>query len=195
MPISPPITPPSGGGSTGGNASTGTGASAGFSQVNGPYWLLLTESGLTFTSGIGADWSALFTAPETSSPIPTLNGELEVGDLTTGLCAMLAVKNLNPWTNAAVWIEASVGAPTQIRVSDVIQEITASALVSLDFIGGVDVIAVTRAAGPLIVRGVVWDGRIAAWQSLYGLGLDPYLADSGAGPTLSALGVGGAGGL
>ncbi len=187
-----PVLPPSSGTAV---INSGAGAAnvnnASFSQVNGPYWLLFTESGLTFTSGIGADWSALFTAPETSSPIPTLNGELEVGDLTTGLCAMLAVKNLNPWTNAAVWVEASVGAPTQIRVSEVIQEITASALVSLGFIGGVDVIAVTRAAGPLIVRGVVWDGRNAAWASLYPTGLDPYLADAGKAPSLSSLGSAG----
>ncbi len=190
MPIAPPG--PGSGGGVSPPSSGGANSAPSFSQVNGPYWLLLTQSGITFTSGISADWSLLFTAPETTSVIATLNGELEVGDLTTGLMASIAVMSLNPWTNAGLWVEASVGAATQIKCNDTVQEITASALVSIDMIAGVNVIHVTRAAGPVIVKGVIFNGRQDSWSSLYPPGGDPFLSDSNSSPVLGSINVGAA---
>jgi hypothetical protein len=151
-------------------------------------------TGGTFTAGIGADWSTQFDdSAITTSFQPIIGGEINVGKVTTGVCADIALYTANPF-DVSLWIEAAAAAGTvQLYVNGAITELTAAALNTVSLIRGFNVLKLSCASGPLMLFGrFLSELGLARWQSLYAIGSDPIVASSGGGAGgASAGGLGG----
>ncbi|MFI5384819.1 MAG: hypothetical protein ACHQ50_01755 [Fimbriimonadales bacterium] len=135
------------------------------------------------------DWSTQFDDSSADpSQLRSQIGEIQLGSTTCGVCADYAFVSANPF-DAKVWIEASVGAPTQIHVNGAIQEITAGGLVTISAIAGLNLVRYIRSSGPIWVSlssGRLYGSSQSRWTSLYPAGRDPFTSAPAGGPFINS---------
>lgn len=135
------------------------------------------------------DWSTQFDdSTADPSQLRSQVGEVQLGTTACGVCADYAFQATNPF-DAKVWVEASIAASTQVHVNGVIQEITASGLVTISAIAGINLVRYIRSSGPIwvsLAAGILFGAPESRWASLYPAGADPFLSAPSGGASAAA---------